>query len=60
MVFFMVHRKSLNRGKSSFLSVLKTEHINTELRNKKSKSQSLPSSIWTSNPLPNVQIGYFT
>lgn len=53
---FMVRRKSLNGGKSSPLSVLKKEQMNTELKSKKSESRSLPSSIRTSNPLPSAQI----
>lgn len=56
---FLVHRKSLNGGKSSPLSVLKKEQMNTELKSKKSESRSLPSSVRTSNPLPSAQIGCF-
>lgn len=56
---FTVHRKSLNGEKSCPLSVLKREQIKTELKSEKSESQSLPSSIRTSNPFPSAETGYF-
>lgn len=56
----MVHRKSLNGGKSSPLFLLKREPINTELKSEKSESRSLPSSIRTSNPQRSNRVLHVT